>query len=54
MNNIQPGEVLISSTGKSYYVVDSSPEMISLKRLHGYTFLSCHPDFLAASFRRKN
>ncbi|HIK10886.1 MAG TPA: hypothetical protein IGS52_11550 [Oscillatoriaceae cyanobacterium M33_DOE_052] len=50
MRKFETGEVLISSTGRSYRVVDSTPEVISLLRIDGYTLFSCHPHFIETSF----
>ena len=51
MKDIKAGEVLISETGRSYRVVECTPESVSLIRVNGYTLFCCHRRFIELSFR---
>lgn len=54
MTKIQTGEVLISDSGRSYRVVECTPESVSLIRVNGYTLFCCHRRNIELFFRPAN
>jgi hypothetical protein len=47
---IQLGDILTAENGAFYRVVECEENMISLKRVNGYTSFSCNPAFVEAQF----
>lgn len=48
---IQLGDILVAENGAFYRVVECGEQVISLKRLNGYTAFSCNLAFVEAQFR---
>lgn len=50
--NIRAGEFLVSNRDGGYYrVVECRDNIVSLKRVNGYTLFACNPQFLEFWFR---
>lgn len=48
---IQLGDILTAENGAFYRVVECGENVISLKRLNGYTSFSCNLAFVEAQFQ---
>ncbi|MBW4468993.1 MAG: hypothetical protein KME45_01150 [Stenomitos rutilans HA7619-LM2] len=48
---IQLGDILTAENGTFYRVIECSGNVISLKRLNGYTSFSCNLAFAEAQFQ---
>ena len=48
--DIQLGDILTGANGALYRVMECGENIISLRRLNGYTSFSCKPAFIKAQF----
>lgn len=48
---IRPGEIFVGENGQHYRVIDCQENIVSLRRVDGYTLFSCSTRFMAAQFQ---
>jgi hypothetical protein len=48
---IKLGDILTGENGAFYRVVECKENIVSLRRLNGYTDFSCNPAFVEAQFQ---
>jgi len=48
---IKLGDILTAENGAFYRVVECQENIVSLRRINGYTDFSCHPAFVEAQFQ---
>lgn len=48
---IKLGDILTAENGAFYKVTECKEDIVSLRRVNGYTDFSCNPAFVAAQFQ---
>lgn len=48
---IKLGDILTAENGAFYRVIECKEDIVSLRRVNGYTSFSCNPAFIEAQFQ---